>query len=352
MEHKLRKIIESRRIYTHYKPYLKVSAIVMGLILGLGLFYWQVLVVQAEPQELWGNADAKEININPKVSGRIVKLVVKEGDYVEKGQVLACIDKDSVSTEQTQARATLQAQQSQLQQTMIAAHMQQQNLDAAVKSAESQAAQAQTAVDLAAKDEARYHNLLDQSAVSQQSYDTYKAKLDNANAAAVQAQAAVDSARASLEKNRENDELVNMYQAQLEAVQGKLDQVNVSADETEIKAPFSGVITKKYIEEGSLVSSTVPVYAIQDTNDNWIDFKVKETELNRFKLNHSVVLEGRNKNVQLQGHIVSISRKADFATVKATNERGDKDTITFNVKVQVNDAQVWPGMRFKLIEVE
>lgn len=61
-------------------------------------------------------------------------------------------------------------------------------------------------------------------------------------------------------------------------------------------------------------------------------------------------MTGRNDGLRLQGRIVDISKKPNFATYRATSERGDDDDIiTFNVKVQVNDVRVRPGMRFRLL---
>ena len=50
----------------------------------------------------------------------------------------------------------------------------------------------------------------------------------------------------------------------LEQAQAALQEVEVSLDETEIRAPFDGVITEKYIEEGSMVSNGTPLVAVQD----------------------------------------------------------------------------------------
>lgn len=41
---------------------------------------------QAESKVEWGRADAKEIDVNSKVAGRVVELLVKEGDEVKAGQ--------------------------------------------------------------------------------------------------------------------------------------------------------------------------------------------------------------------------------------------------------------------------
>ena len=48
---------------------------------------------QTDKNVEWGRADAKEIDVNSKVAGRVVELLVKEGDEVKEGQVIARIDK-------------------------------------------------------------------------------------------------------------------------------------------------------------------------------------------------------------------------------------------------------------------
>lgn len=331
------------------KKYVKIGAVLLCMILSVSVFYWQVNSVKAEPADLWGMADAKEVGVNSKVNGRVVRIYVKEGDFVEKGQIIAAIDNDLQATEVMQAEAAMQAQYYQLQQSIIASQTDKQNSAANLKAAEAKAASAQAALDLAAKDEQRYSELLQQAAVSQQTYDTQQAKFAAAKASYDEAAAAVESARSGLLKNAANQEAENMQQEQLAALKGKLANVNVSVRETEIRAPFHGVITKKYVEEGSLVSAAIPLFSLQDTQDNWIDFKVKETDIDKYKLNQEVLLAGRNGQLEIRGKIVNISRKADFATVKATSERGDKDIITFNLKVQTNSDEVWPGMRFRLL---
>ena len=160
---------------------------------------------------------------------------------------------------------------------------------------------------MAATDEARYRELLKAEAIPAQTYDAYRSKLEDAQA------------------------------------------VLAAAIATEIFAPFAGVITKKFAEEGVLISPTVPLYSLQDTADNWIDFKISETELKNFSLGDAMTLEGRDGSTQIFGTVESIRRKADFATQKATSERGDPDIIAFNVKIRTDNPNVWPGMRFRIL---
>lgn len=183
-------------------------------------------------QTTWGRADAKEIDVNSKIAGRVVELLVKEGDTVKEGQVIARIDKRSLEAQK--AETTLQ-------------------------------------------------------------------------------------------------------------------NIEVSLDETEIRAPFDGVITQKYIEEGSMISNGTPLVAVQDPEDNWIDIKVPETKLSKYHVSQEVTLIGRDNQTKVTGTITDISKTAEFATQRATSERGDEtDIVSFNVKVQVNSDVLRPGMRFRL----
>ena len=322
---------------------------VLVIVSSLGIFYWQVTTAKAEIVDLWGMADAKEININSKVSGRVIELLVGEGDFVKEGQIIARIDSDYQEPQQRQAQAALAAQYAQLQQVIIASQSAEGTLDANLKAAEARLNQAKTAVSLAAKDEARYRQLLSEEAIAIQLYDTYKSKLDDTLAAQAAAEANVASARAALLQNAQHQAQISATREQAAALQSQLDSVNINLDETEIKAPFDGVITKKYVEEGQLISSTVPIYLLQDKNNNWVDFKVKETNINDFHIGDRIKLQGRNDNLTLEGMIESIRRKADFATQKATSERGDVDIMAFNVKIRTNDEKIYPGMRFKIL---
>lgn len=331
------------------QKYGKALAAAGLLVVLAGGFFWQISEARNVKEPLWGMADVREVGVNPKVSGRLLTLYVKEGDTVKKGQILARIDQDQQATERTQAEAAIRAQYAALQQAVINSSTDAGNLDANLLAAEAKQDQAATALALAEKNEVRYSALLSEGAVSQQQYDTIRAAMDNAQSAYDAAGAAVSAARASLERKAANSEAEEAQRQQLEALRGKLDAVALSEQETVIRAPFDGVITKKYLEEGALVSPSVPIVSIQDSHDNWVDFKVKETELSHFHVGDPVVLVGRNQDVKISGEIESISRKADYATVKATNERGDADIITFNVKVRTNSPDVWPGMRWQLV---
>ncbi len=299
--------------------------------------------------EVWGRAEAKEVDINSKIPGRVVSLLVKEGDIVEKGQLLARIDSRDIVTQANQAQANIQALKAQTAQAATVTELQDQTAKAAVSTAQAAREKAGSDLELAASDYNRFRELEAVGAISHQLFDTYRTKYQVAQAAYTQAQANLASAQAGLLQtnvNLANEEATRSKTAQAQAA---LAQVAVSLDETEIRAPFAGIITVKYIEEGAMISTGMPIVAIQDPTDNWVNFKIKETELSRYYIQQAVAIQGRDEHLNLAGTIVDISQKPEFATHRATNERKENDIITFNVKVQVNSESIRPGMRFRLL---
>ena len=202
--------------------------------------------------------------------------------------------------------------------------------------------QARTNLALREADYRRYEKLLQEQAISRQAFDSARTSYEAA-------QASYNAAFAGLKQNEVNRANENVLAKKVEQAKAALAQILVSLDETEIRAPFDGIVTEKYVEEGSMISQGTPLVAVQDPSDNWVDIKVPETKLNRYRLQQEVTLVGRDGITKVNGTIVDISRKAEFATHRATSERGtDTDIITFNMKIQVNSPKLRPGMRFRL----
>jgi HlyD family secretion protein len=333
------------------KPSIKKYALFIFLGLSAVLMTAGCSRSNDENKVEWGRADAKEIDINSKVAGRVVKLLVKEGDHVKKGQVIAYIDPRTLNAEKLQAEAVIESIRAQQAQAAATTDMQIGTTQSALAAAQSTADKSKAAMDLAKADFERYEYLLNTGAVSQQAYDQYKTNYETAQATYRQSLASVNQAQASLKQTDVNKANEAALAKQLQEAEASLQEINVSLDETEIKAPFDGIISEKYIEEGSMISNGTPLVAIQDPTDNWVDIKVPETQLSRFHLHQKVTLVARDGKTKVTGEITDISKKAEFATTRATSERDDaSDIVSFNVKIQINSDVLRPGMRFKLEE--
>ena len=290
---------------------------------------------KAASDELWGQADAKEIDVYSKIAGRVVELNVSEGDAVKKGDVIARIDRRTLDAQRDQQAARIEA---------LSAQITAQDAQSVRDAGTTAAATEKAAADLTRQQNEylRYQDLLASGAVSHSLYEEKENAYRNAQAASEQAsanlkQTDIDAANAAV------------LRKQLKEAEAALEATMVNLDETEIRAPFDGVVTTKYIEEGSMVTTGTPLVAVQDTTDNWINIKIPETQVKNFTVGQEVRLNGRDDETEVTGTVTDISKKAEFATTKATSERGsDADIISFNLKIQVDSEKLRPGMRFRL----
>ena len=262
---------------------------------------------------------------------------------------MAYIDQRDLLAQKDQLTASIKALQAQSRQASVVTVLDDSTSHSTVDTAQAELIKAQADKDLAQSDYQRFQELVNTGAVAQQTFETYRTKYEVAQATYEQAVANVNKAQAGLLQTDVNVANEDAVQKKIEQAEASLRQIEVSLDETEIKAPYDGIITAKYIEEGSMVSLGTPLVAVQDPLDNWVDFKVPETELSKFHLNQTVRLVGRDGVTKVSGTVTDISKKSEFATQRATSERGDdSDIISFNVKVQVDSNELRPGMRFKL----
>ena len=205
------------------------------------------------PNQFWGRADAKEIDINSKIAGRVVELDVKEGDLVKKDQILVHIDQRDLQIQAAQAQANINALQEQLKQASTETTMQNQTTLSTVDVSHANLDSMNSNLQLAKNDYLRYQKLLGEGAVSKQDFDTYRTKYETAQAAYAQAAAGVSSANAGLMQTDVDQENEQAIQKKIEQAEASLEQINIALDETLIRAPYDGVITEKYVEEGLML---------------------------------------------------------------------------------------------------
>jgi HlyD family secretion protein len=235
----------------------------------------------------------KSVNVSPKNPGRLIELLVEQGDRVSDGQTLAVMENAEIKAQQAQAqaelnraiadlqqtRATTQGnlEQSQARLTQAQAQLQasKTSIPSDISQAEAQVRSAQARLNLTQERIKRNQYLLDSGAISQDTFD--EAVNENANAQAnlrelqerlTQLQTTENPEIAQLEAGvREAQTAVqqiqNSYQAeiaaqeaQVAAAKASLEQAQVQYNDTIVNAPFDGIVTQRYAVEGSFVTPT------------------------------------------------------------------------------------------------
>jgi HlyD family secretion protein len=257
------------------------AAMVLGIIVAVTVYQSQKNLVtvqtgKVQKQNLASVVSASGeikpktyVNIGANAMGRIIRLHVKEGDRVKKGQLLAQLENVQSSADVNATRASLQAAQ-----TDAAAG------DAAVNTALADLNRAKSDADHAKLDWERAQGLYKAALIAKQDFDVKKAAWESADAGMAQAEAKVAQARAQKDSM---DKHIAQNQANLTRVADVLQK-------TTYDAPFDGVITNLPVREGETVvmgiqnSPGSTLMTIADMSVITSEVKVDETDIVNVRL--------------------------------------------------------------------
>lgn len=204
------------------------------------------------------------VNIGANAFGKIVKLHVKEGDQVKKGQLLAQLENVQSSADVNATRASLQAAET----DFVAA-------EAGLETSRADLNRAISDADHAQLDWERAQGLYKDALIAKQDYDAKKAAWESAEAGLAQAQARVGQAKAQKDSAEKH---ISQNQANLTRVSDVLQK-------TTYDAPFDGVITNLPVREGETVvigiqnSPGSTLMTIADMSVITAEVKVDETDI-------------------------------------------------------------------------
>lgn len=126
----------------------------------------------------------------------------------------------------------------------------------------------------------------------------------------------------------------------------RMVQSEVMMDETKVKAPWDGVILDRYVEEGELVSSLVPLFSIGDMRTAKLKIYVGLKDMEMIKINDPAEVRiDAFKNRKFIGKVIYISDKAEF-TPKNIQTKDERINEVFAVEILLkNDEGIFkPGM--------
>jgi len=222
------------------------------------------------------------INISPKTAGIVRELRVKEGDRVVRGQILAVMDDTNLRGQLLQAQGQVVAAQAHLQ------RLQAGNRPQEIAQAQAQVQEAQAALRQAELNLKRNQMLFTQGAISQQDLELSLTERDQALARLQQAKQVLD-----LRKSGFHPQEIAQARGQLQQAQGALKVIQSQLNDTILRAPFAGVVTRIYAEPGAFVTPTTSgstvssatsssVLALAATNQ--VVAKVPESNLSQLRL--------------------------------------------------------------------
>jgi membrane fusion protein, multidrug efflux system len=268
---------------------------------------------------------AQKVMITPDISGRIDKVVVKEGQLVHHGDVLFEIDPVPFRLAVDRARAALEQAKTTYS-----------NLGANIKIYDQMADLMQQAIDLKQRDVERKSALVKNSYGSQLDLDnsTNSAITVRAELAFVQQQRSSSLTQLLGNPNLALEDFPPYYQAQAALAQAQRD-----LDHTEMRAPMDGVATMvDQIQLGRFVVAGSPVFTIIDVAKPWVDSNLKESDLTHLEVGQPVEIDvDAFPDHTFKGTVGSLSpgTGAQFAILPPQNATGNFVKVVQRVPVRI-----------------
>ncbi|HEX9234632.1 MAG TPA: efflux RND transporter periplasmic adaptor subunit [Candidatus Acidoferrum sp.] len=320
-----------------------------------------------------GTVEARNIRVGSKIGGRIDKLLVREGDTVEAGQVLMSFDDKELLASLAQSRASAEKAKRGYRPEEIAearAAAQQAKADSDMRKngyRKEDIAAAQADVDRAAADEMRtrldfqrYEALAQKDLVSKQQRDTAEAnwkvavaqkenaqhKLDQLNRGyrpeeIASAEARYAQAQATLEKlqrgNRRED---------IDSAQAALAYDEARFRERQVVAPTAATVEVLDVRPGDLISPNTPVATLLERDQIYVRIYIPETEVSRVRIGQKAQVSVDSVGRQVfDGVVEQINQQAEFLP-RNVQTREERVHQVFGVKIRIDDTshRVLAGM--------
>lgn len=281
----------------------------------------------------------KEVKISSDVSGEIVKLYVKEGDKVEVGQLLANIDRETLTSAVDRGNAALNASKSQLAMAR-----------AQVESSRAQKQQILVQLENAKVNHKRNEKLFNDGVIA-------RAEFDQTLATVNQLEANLRAAESSINSSMQN---VKANEYSIQSSKASLSELKTNLSRASIVSPASGIITKLPVEEGEKVVGTnqmsgTEMMRISNLNAMEVQVDVSENDIVKVAVGDKVKIDvDAYINNEFFGTVTEIANSATTATTSQVTNFVVKvriDPNSYKGVVQEGKSPFRPGMSAS-VEIE
>ena len=283
----------------------KKKWIFLGLLLLFVLFILKNLLFPGKATGMLVNTESlskadiqEKLSLSGPVSGtqsqhvtsalhaKVKEILVKEGDKVTEGQLIAKLDTKDVEE-------ALEAAKTQVELAKA-------NKEDATKNAKAEYAKVQTAYNNALLDFQRKSSLLESGDISQSEYE--------------QAESALKDAKASLgsfKVSGGNVQVSESYDLQIKSAEEGLRKAQSAVDSAEIKAPISGTITRVNVEAGQFADNLLdgkPMFTVENLDQLELSISVSEYSIGKLSLGQKAIITADVLgDEKLEGEVSSIS---------------------------------------------
>lgn len=333
-----------------------------GLVFGGGAYgvnWWELrqLVITTDNAYVRGNV----AEIASMVDGYIEDIHVTSHQTVAPGDALLTIRGERYEAAVDAARAELRAAEADIEIGLAAIEnekarrrLQHSLIDQAAARVEAEKAEA----DQAAREVARYSELLERQTGSRQKYEAVATAHRTSVADVARAEAELVAARDRIpvfdSEIRRLEREIERLRALAAQAASRLDSAEIALSDTLVTAPVAGVIGNLRVEPGMYTKAGWPMMAVVPLYDTYIIANFKETQLARLRIGQEVRIEvDAFPGVPLTGRLDSLApaSAAEFSLLPPQNATGNFVKVVQRVPVKITyevpealAGRVVPGM--------
>lgn len=284
---------------------------------------------------LSGNVEVTEVSVGFKIPGRVEKVFFSEGERVSKGQTLALLEASELRHALEQSKVGLEEAEIRVAQLKKGARPQE------IEQARANVLAIQAELERLKKDHDRALRLLREGAVSASYFDSIRSAYEAK-------QALLKSAKEQLNLIEEGprEEEIRIAEKRVEQARLSVKMAEERLENACLRSPITGVIFRKNVEEGEVVTAFTPVFTIGDLERPWIKVYVPEEKLGLLRLGQrALVSVDTFKGKFYEGRVSYISEEAEF-TPKTVQTKEERVKLVYAVKVSVKNqnGELKPGM--------
>lgn len=298
----------------------KQLLIAAGILAAAGTALWMVFLRPASVSTDNAYIDAPVISLTSQVSGPALSVAVRDNQHVHKGDLLVQVDPRPFQIALEQAEANLELARQGVGQG-----------SANTRAAAADVAQRRADLAQARSDAARAHGLAPKGYLSREDIERADTRVNSLAAELQSAEAKLEKARAELGQEGDANVAVKAAQAAVDAARLKLSY-------TELRAPFDGTVSNLSLQDGSMIQTGVPLFALIGDQEVWVDANFKETQFRRLHpgLKAEVRIDMYPGHV-FHGTVDSISGGSGtaFSLLPPQNATGNWVKVTQRVPVKI-----------------
>jgi HlyD family secretion protein len=308
------------------------TAVVVVLVAGAAFLAWRSFKPHGLPEGFAssnGRIEATEIDIAAKIGGRIREILVKEGDLVAAGQVLARMDTDVLQAQRREAEAQLKEAQVAVETAKLVVTQREAEKVAAQAVVDQRAAE----FDASQKRFVRTEPLAKEEAVTAQEVDDDRARVQAGKAAvsAAKAQAAAAAANIGTAQSQ-----VLRAMAAVEGARANIERIQADIVDSELKSPRAGRVQYRVSEPGEVVAAGGRVLNLVDLSDVYMTFYLPTATAGQIPQGADVhlVLDAFPQYV-LPAKATFVADVAQF-TPKTVQTQEERLKLTFRIKAHID----------------